>query len=677
VLYECLTGEQAYSGETVSDVVARILEREPAWDALPARTPPGVRDLLRRCLTKDPSRRLRDIGEARIALENLGAAPSPPAPPPPPTRRRGLTAALPWVVALLAAATAVALAVLPRSAPPRSPLWLGFTLPPGEKVDAGREFQVLAAAPDGKSLAYVSLVGGNQHLMFRSLENPKPVVLPGTEEARDPFFSPDGEWVAFFAGRTLRKVSVRGGTPVNLAEVALDRGGTWTERGDLIYSPSYESGLWRLPAGGGEPRPFTVVDSTRGERTHRWPCALPGGEWIVFTVGAMNSPGGYDDARIEAVSLRTGEQRPIARGSFARFAPGNRLIVARSGSLYEVPLDPADPRGGATPTPVLDGVAGEVTSGAVFFDVARDGTLFWVQGSAGRNASRLAWVDFSGNQTVLPGDPLEARKVAVSPDGARALVEIGPGNGNSSDIWLLDLSTISYTRLTFGGLESEPLWMPDGRRFAWLHDGGKTQDIMIRSVDGADSARVVYRSSDLISLTDVTPDGRDFVFSEYGKVQSEVWRVGAEGGSPPEVVAGGARSQGGGKVSPDGHWIAYHSDETGTIEVYVRPYRRPGPQSQMTTGGGRGPLWAPDGRSLFYSAHGSIYRIDVSLLGEMVRAGNPRRLFAMEVNPDASYGDLDLDPSGTRFLARITAGDVDERREIGVVPDWAGGLPRN
>jgi serine/threonine-protein kinase len=535
VLYECLTGRALFEGETVSDLIAKILQTTPDWNALPADTPRRVRVLLERCLTRDAKLRLRDIGEARIALSDPTMDSGTPSTGAARSRRGRSTLIMAGLVVASALITGLAIR-FSAHAPETKHVALSVVLPKGQRLDAGNENDVLAIAPDGSSIAFAASVGtGNHRLYLRRLDRPEIVELPGTDDAANPFFSPDGEWVAFFARRHLLKTSVRGGTPVVLAEAGTYRGGTWLDDGSIVYTPTFASPLFLMSANGGEAHAITTLDSTRSERTHRWPCALPGAKWVVFTVGVTNSPGGYDDASIEAVSIRSGERRKLARGGYARYAPGGNLVFARGGSLYVMRIDPDDPRGGATAIPVLDGVLGVRTSGVAFFDIARDGALVMVPGTEARAEARLVWKDLAGKTTVVPGEPRNYQFFDISPDGKSALATIGPGGGDG-DIFLIDLARGTTNQVTFSGHNGTPLWTPDGQHMVWSRVNGGRNEIAKRSVLGGDSASVLVTSRFPLIATDVTPDGSAAVYSEYGSVDSDVWEVPIGGGTARPIV---------------------------------------------------------------------------------------------------------------------------------------------
>ncbi|HET6349419.1 MAG TPA: hypothetical protein VFH88_10100, partial [Candidatus Krumholzibacteria bacterium] len=563
---------------------------------------------------------------------------------------------------------------LGRRAPEPSHVVLSVMLPESERLDAGSENDVLAVAPDGNAVAFAASAGtGTHHLFLRRIDRPDITELAGTDEAANPFFSPDGEWVAFFANRHLLKTSVRGGTPVELADAGSYRGGTWLDDGSIVYTPTYASPLYRISANGGEPRAITALDSTRSERTHRWPCGLPGSKWVVFTVGVMNSPGGYDDATIEAVSLSSGERRVLARGGCARYAPGGHLVFARGGSLYAMSIDPADPRGGATATPVLDGVLGARTSGIAFFDIARNGTLVVVPGHESSAEARLVWRDVSGHTTDVPGEPRAYQFFDISPDGKSALAQIGPGGGDG-DVFLLDLTRGTTNQITFSGHDGTPIWMPDGRRMVWSRVNRTGTEIAIRSVVGDDSTRVLTRSNLPLVSSGVFPDGSAALYSEYGSVDANVWAAPIAGG-PVRAVVQEPHSQSRGVVSPDGHWVAYVTDESGQREVCVRPVGRKGGRTQVSPNGGILPMWAPDGHALYYVTGRGLEEVTLAVHSGTMVADSTRYLFDLPmVNSDGSIQAVDIDPSGKRFLVRTPVGEINELREISVQLNWASSL---
>jgi serine/threonine-protein kinase len=388
VLYEMLTGQQAFSGETVSDTLAAVLRAEPDWSALPAASPPRVRELIRRCVIKDPKQRLRDIGEARIAIEESLSGPTDvgatlaiargraQGPPLQPWRR-----AAPWAMAaisMIALLTLIVSNMLRSSRPPTRPVArLAVTLPPGDRLALG-PLPHIALAPDGSRLVYAAVHSGTTQLYLRAIDRFETTPIPGTEGAESPFFSHDGQSVGFFAGGTLKEVSLSGGAPLTLCSAPSNRGGSWGFDGSIIFSPSPSSGLFRISAAGGAPKPLTAPDHKQGEISHRWPEILPGGKAAVFTIftGA-----GLESARIGVLSLETGERRMLVRaGAYARYFPSGHLVYARAGGLQAVPFDLQRLEVTGTPVPVFEGVSMNPGFFSAEFSSTSDGSLAYVPG---------------------------------------------------------------------------------------------------------------------------------------------------------------------------------------------------------------------------------------------------------------------------------------------------------
>jgi serine/threonine-protein kinase len=435
VVYEMLAGRLLFVGETTSDTLAAVMRDEPDWSALPPGLSPRWRALLRRCLTKDPRQRLQSIGEARIALEDLASNPveTAPAAPLASAARRPL---LPWLVAAAALLALATIGLWPKATPLSVPTELGVVPYGGQKIGLDLGYQPFALSPDGRKLAYTVRQEGTLRLRLRRLDAREDVEMAGAEGARNLFFSPDSEWIGFFDTRKMSKVSVHGGTPVALADSLQDRSAAWLDDGTIVYAREVTEALYRIPDAGGNPIELTKLDAAKRERTHRWPCALDGGPWVVFTAQTVDSPGGYDDASIDAVSVKTGERRHLFQGARrAAWAPGGYLLLARGSDLYAVPIDPKDPRVTQEPVPVLGDVSGDASSGASYFSMARVGTLAWIQGGEPEKEREIGWFDRAGRWTAtkIPVGPYN--KVNLSADGRRALVSAGPGGG-SADLWL-------------------------------------------------------------------------------------------------------------------------------------------------------------------------------------------------------------------------------------------------
>jgi serine/threonine-protein kinase len=686
ILFELLSGQRLFEGETATETLASVIKDPIPWQRLPQSVPAAARRLLERCLMRDARQRLQAIGEARIALDDLlggGSASvlsaAPPAATVPPAEHGRRLSWLPIAGWLVAIALAILLPLLLRnrqSTPDGAPTYLSIMLPPGDRLTAGTEGGLLAISPDGRTLAVSVRRTGTSQLHLRHLGETEVVPIEGAVDARDPFFSPDGEWLAYFSGTHLYKVSVRGGKPTTICSVGTDRGGTWLEDGTIILAPAFTTALTQVAETGGVPRTFTVLDSTRGERTHRWPEGLPGSDWVLFTCGTNDSPGDYDDATVEAVSRRTGERRVLVRGAMARYSPGGHLVFARGGALHAVPLDPRDPKPFRNPVPVLRGVGGETTSGAYHFDIAENGTLAYLPSGAESQEGEIIWLGLDGTEEPIGAPVRPYRILSLSPDRRRILACAGPGGGAQNDLLLIDAQSGASSRLPVEFAADIPLWLPDGRRYV-ISSGLAGGIVAVVSLGSDRFDRVLAQSPLPLFITACTPDGRAVLFGEYGQAESDVLRVPVDGDtSQVEIVAGGAGNQFYARVSPDSRWIAFQSNDTGRAEIFVQPYARPGQRVQLTNSGGQWSTWSPDGRTLYYVESGVMMAAGVRPTGDSFATEKPRRLFDVPYtgSSEVPVRSFDMDATGSRFLTTRLRGTVAERREVVVGLGWTASL---
>jgi len=680
VFYEAFTGRKAFLGETVSDTIALVLGGEPDWQALPATTPRDIQSLLHRCLQKDLSHRLRDMGDARLEIEEALTKPSGPLAAP---LRNGAPRAalwrrvLPWSIAAagLSLAAGVFLWSLGRvSAPaPQSMTLFAVNLPASETLEATvLQTPVLDLSPDGTELVYVARHGPKTQLYLRGMNQLEPIPLAGTEGAMNPFFSPDGQWVAFFTLVELKKVSLGGGAPLTLCEVPpVTRGASWGPDGAIVFAPTFTSGLNRVPAGGGAVQTLTTPDSSKGEAGHQWPEVLPGGKAVVFTIW---SGGSFDDANIAVLSLATGKYRIlIEKGSHARYAPSGHLIFARSGGLLAMPFDLDRLEVTGSPTPVLDGVLMSAATGVAHFDLSSSGSRAYTPAgpAIGR---RLVWVDRQGRARPLTESRRELWNPRLSPDGRRLAVEV------LNDLWIYDIERDSLRRITFEGINQTPVWSPDGKRVAYSL--AKTGDprLFWRMADGSGPAGRLT-SSELVEFpSSWSSDGRLLAYAATGGPSKDwdIWVLPLEGDRQPRAFTGAPFNEVQPMFSPDGRWLAYVSDESGRLEVYVQPYPGPGGKWQVSTEGGDEPVWAANGKELFYRLGDKLMATVVESEPEFA-AGKPRLLFEGRFAHDvaapgfASYG---VTRDGQRFLMIHASEQESAPRQIRVAIHWLEELKR-
>ena len=457
VLYEVLTGKKAFGGETVSETIAEVIRGEPDWEALPAWTPRCIRRLLERCLRKDAKARLRDIGEARIVIgessDGSGEVATMARP------RPFLAGAL---MLMVAAGGFLLRASLdePSSAPPV--MRFGVSLGVSQRLEENQDV-LMAMSPTGRHLAYIARSAGQRLIHVRALDEMEARSLEGTEAARDLFFSPDGRWIGFVSGGQLKKISVDGGTPIELAASAASRGGTWGSDGFVYFAPSYSSAIVRVPDTGGDLEPVTVLEVDEGERSHRWPHILPEANALVLTVDIGDNPSDYDDARIDVVSLATRERRRlIEHSSMARYVTPGLLVFSRGSSLFAAAFDSRRLELSGGSVSVLDGVGRSQESGAAYFDVSNNGTLAYVPSASLGTESMLSWVARDGATEVIPAPPRDYGHVRLSPEGGRIAVTI------DEQAWVYDLERKTLTRFSVGAGVLSPIWTPDGSRLTYM-----------------------------------------------------------------------------------------------------------------------------------------------------------------------------------------------------------------
>ena len=684
ILFEMLSGKRAFEGETVSDTLAAIMRDDPDWTAMPAGLSPRWRGLIARCLTKDPRARLQAIGEARIVLSETGAGSRAGLETVPRFKSSGSRTR--WIVlgvlaGMILGGAGVALLRRPSRTPAPAATELSMMLPAGQRFGGDRGYHFFALAPDGRSIACVVVDRSGRTLHLRRLDRREHAVIPGTDFVRNMFFSPDGEWIGFFNTQALCKVSLLGGSPVVLADAGQDRGGTWLEDGTIVFSSDVTVSLTRISESGGTPVAVTALDSTRQERTHRFPCALDGGPWVVFTVGRLDSPGGYDDSPIDAVNVNTGERRNLVKGARrAIWAPPGYLVFDRSGDLYAIPVDPNDPRPGPEPLPVLDGVEGETSSGAGFFEISEDGTLAWMPAETHSQEREIGWFDREGRWTpsrLQAGPYLQLR---LSPGGDRVLICAGAGGG-SSDLWIGDLASGALNRLTYGNWANPGVWLPDGMSMVYAKgDSAGGTSIVVRRLDGAGGERVLDRKPWPLIVTSLTPQGDRVLYCDYGLAQGRI-RIAKVTGDPGprelRIDPANQRNEQAGAVSPDGRWLAFVSNRTRREEVYVCAFEGAGSQWQVSTKGGGSVRWGRDSSELFFIEQGSerLMRVLLQVRGAELLIGQPEPTFGAPLSPaEPTFGDMDYDPKRDSFLFTRPPTGTNERREIALSLGWTSRL---
>ena len=668
VLFEMLTGQRLFAGETVSDTLAAVLKSEPGWKALPSATPAHVRQLLRRCLEREPKRRLRDVGEARVALEpgagggRIGSEPEAVISPWP----RGL----PWaLLAVLAVVSGVALwraratATTPATA---IRVMVELTDDPAVGLSSRSIGTSVVLSPAGDRLVFVA-AGEGPAIYARRLDGLAATPVPGTERGHNPFFSPDGEWIAFFAEGKLKKVALSGGGAVTLADAEDPRGGAWLEDGTIVFAPRVESPLLRVPESGGAPAPMTTLDATLEQRTHRWPDGLPGGRGLLYT--AHTKTGSYDDASLVVQGPGGEPRRVLLKGGYhGRYLSSGHIVYLHDEKLFAAPFDLDRLELAGPAVPVIQGVAGATTSGTAQFSASRNGLL--VYAAAGTRRGVLSWLDRSGRLAPLRGQPAAYWDLRLSPEGDRVALAIE--QQGRSDIWVLDLRRDTLSRLTFHpDNDFHPVWTSDGRRIAytsWRPDVGAT-NLFWQRADGSGEPERLTTSANRQFRGSWHPNGRFFAFTEarpgalYDVMMLTVEgdeKSGLRPGTPEALVSTPFQEQDP-EFSPDGRWLAYLSNESGAFEVYVRPFPGPGGKWQISTGSGATPRWSKARPELLYHSGGQLMVVSYSVVEGSFRASKPRPWAQLPPTTE----DFDWAPSGDRVALvhpeRATGGGAPTR----------------
>jgi serine/threonine-protein kinase len=661
ILFECLTGRRPLAGESVGDTIARILEYEPDWDALPTGTPASVRRLLLRCLRKDPRERLRDIGDARIVLSELLAGGAEASDSQngfeerrSPARRRR---AIAWGLGLAALGAVLGGAFVRYVWYPKEPsearptVRASIPLPPGNRLVIS-DYLSITIAPDGSRLAYVlESPDGTERLYVSEIAQDEARPIPDTEGwPYSPFFSPDGEWVAYFdsISQRLMKVPVDGGAPVAVCEAPpSSRGGSWGPDDEIVFTPGYSSGLYRVSASGGVPTPISNLRD--GEKSHRNPQILPDGKTVLFGIATPDITT-FDDALIAALDLDSGEIRILIEGgTFARYLPPGHLVYARNGALHAIRFDLERGETLGSPVRVLDGLITSPSQSWALYAISREGTLVYAPGSPGLEDKRVISLDREGNPTPMDVPAENYYRVRVSPDARRLAFSIEAAN---TDIWIHDPGRKTLTRLTSGWDNEQPVWTPDGSRVVFTSNRTGDGDLYWRNADGSGDAEMLYASGHEKSPDSISPDGEFLVFTENDpETIVDIWVLPLKRPEEAPLLIETDFVEGQPAFSPDGKWIAYMSDQSGQNEAYVTSFPDPSARWQISNAGGIHPMWSKNGRELFYIEGDRMMAVTIDTASGF-SAGVPRALFEKRgLSAYNATSRLDLTPDGKGFLA--------------------------
>jgi Tol biopolymer transport system component len=681
VLWEMLTGHQLFEGETITDVLTNVLHKEPDWIRVPQR----VRRLLRSCLERDPRKRLQDIGDARLMIDEdspgVSAAASPPAVH---TVSFALGNRAAWGVAALFVLLLAPLAwihfreKLPVAEPVR------FQVPLPEKF----VFQYIALSPDGRYLAFSGATpNGINHIWLRSLDSLEARMLPGTENGGSPFWSPDSRYVAFVDGGKVRKIDITGAAPpITLCEISGNAGlGTWNKDNVIVFGARANGGgLRRVSAAGGTPVDITVVDPKRQETSHAFPQFLPDGKHLIYT-RLSSEPGfaGLYTISLQAQTTDPPSKRLEASRNGAVYVPSTKpntgqLLFDRDSTLMAQSFDAAALELGGEPVPIAAQIG--FFGNSAWFSASASGAL--VYRTAGSVQRQLTWFDRKGDVLSHVGEPGVYSEVELSPDGTRAAFY---QPSDQFDLWLFDLARSGRTRFTFApGFDRYPIWSPDGSQIAYCSGNNNDTDVGLyrKASNGAGEPELLLKNGQVICPQDWSRDGKYLLYARVDRNKVDLWvlpMTGKPSEAKPMPYLISQFNQLEARFSPDGRWVAYESNESGKNEVYVRPFT-PGGSSlagegkwMISNGNGMEPRWRRDGKQILYwNSTGKLMAVDVGAGGSSIKPGVPTPLFDLPIGGPGTGGltsSWDLTPDGGEILANTEVGSA-ATAPITVVLNW-------
>ena len=695
VLYECLAGRLAFHGEFVSDTLAAILKTEPDWRELPPETPGKVRDLLRRCLEKTRERRLHDIADARLEIEEALAAPAEAAPVSADAAeiagRSAITPRLLWGLAGLLlgvlAATAFWRLVNPAAAGDRSaPVRSTLPLPPDTRLTISHLRPSLAFSPDGGKLVFRATDGGVSRLYIRALDRPEAVPIAGTEGAFNPFFSPDGEWLGFFAPHELKKVSLAGGLPVTIATVPpVTEGGTWSPDGSILFTWAVNSGVYRIASSGGKAEPLATPDQSRGERALAWPQMLPDGKNVLMLARVGKDFQEVANSNVVVQSLESGKRKTLVSNAvFARYVPPGYLLFARGTTVLAARCDPKRWELTGPAVPVLENVLTGTSDGAPFAAASGTGLLIYATGGKTAVATdSVLWVDRAGREEPLPTPPRVFGSPTLSPDNKRLAIQAREaGEEFRMGIAIYDFDRKVLSPLTTGpGRFFCPVWSPDGKRLAFSRFLIGNPQACWKAADGSGEIEPLTPGGRAEFPTSWSPDGKLLAYATGvgGLENVDIWTLSLDGKRELRPYLATPFREFAPFFSPDGRWIAYNSDESGRNEIYVRPYPGPGGQTKISNDGGIEPAWSPNGGEIFYRSAKEFMAVPVRTSPDF-SAGEARPLFAdryVRWGREDGPRYYDVSSDGSRFLV-IKRGEVKQPpvTQLNLLSNWTAELPR-
>jgi Tol biopolymer transport system component len=682
VLYELIAGTQAFDGEDITEILAAVVKSEPDWNRLPESTPLSIRMLLRRCLRKDKTLRLRDAGDARIEIHEALITPAP-AEPVATQRKSPLSnIRMAWSIAAVAIVVAAlgwgAFAYL-RHVPEDAQPMRFFVSPPGTgrlamtaPTASGAVVSPLAVSPDGTRIAIVATgADGKSQLWVRSLDTLAAQPLAGTEGAFQPFWSPDSRFIGFFADGKLKKIEISGGPPITLCDAPDPRAGTWNRDGVIVFGPTASSALLRVSSAGGVPTGATTLG--QGEAVHMRPFFLPDGQHFLYRASTGSGSG-----PVYVTSLKSAERKLLLNvdSSNVAYSEGY-LLFLRETTLMAQPFDAQRLVLTGDAFPIAENIRNSATfNPAGVFSMSQNGVLAYQTGTA-TAGYQLLWSDRAGKQLGVLGDAAQYTDLELSPDGKRASFSIADQAGNGRDIWLYDVARGLRTRFTFDSAgERESIWSPDGSKIVFNSNRKGHLDLYQKTSSGAGPEEALLEDNQDKYPSSWSPDGRYILYrTRGGQTGSDLYLLPLSGDHKPLPFLETKFNEDIGQFSPDGRWVAYSSDESGRSEVYVVPFPESGGKWQISTVGGNFPRWRHDGAEIFYvTPDNKLMAATINGKGANFEVGAVKPLFETRIVLGGRY-QYAVSADGQRFLIN-TAPEQAAPAPITVVLNWAAGLKK-
>jgi Tol biopolymer transport system component len=662
VLYELLTGKQLFRGEDLTDILASVVKEHHDLSAAPE---PAQR-VLQACLEKDPKKRLQAIGDVQYLVGGTAAS----AVAPPSRSRLGIWG---WIVAAVLALGAIPLTYIAYHSSEEAPRVLRFTVPPPEQGTFGVA-GLPQLSPDGRHIAYLARIqGGPTQLWVRDLDSLTSRLLI-KETSRFPFWSPDSRSIGFGSGGKLQKVDADGGPALTLCDAPNLLGGTWNRDDVILFSPVGSGPILRVSAAGGRATPVTTVGQASGEAGIIFPWFFPDGRHFLYTADSNDE----DKTAIYVGDLESKESRTrvMLAKSNAVYVPPGYILFLREHTLMALPFDAGKLRANGDAVPVAEQVDSSAGPARGYFSASLNGILAFTSGAQAQNV-QMTWFDRSGKAVGTVGTPVDMEWPAISPDGKTVAIDRRDPQTGNYDIWLHDLVRGNDSRFTFNSKDNQfPVWSPDGNYLAFSFDRGGPSSVYKKATGGVGREEIVDKDELIKRPTDWSPDGRLVIEDSSTATQrtsSDIWIAPAtpgNGGERPRPYLQTEFQEGQAKISPNGKWLAYYSNETKRNEVYIMTFPNPGGKWQISTNGGTIPIWSRDGKQLFYTNGNKMMEVEIKGTGTTPEPGVPQPLF--DVRLGANNPSFDVSKDG-RFLIPIAVEQA-TAAPITVVVNWMAGL---